>query len=158
MTIAVGDRLPSVELTEGTPGNKVNPAAAFASGKHVIFGVPGAFTPGCDRTHLPGYVADRDAFTAKGVGEIACVSVNDAFVMAAWGASHGAEGKVRMLADAGGAFTTALGLDVQSAGLGGLRSKRYAMVVEDGVVTHLEIEPDGFGLSCSLSGGILAAL
>jgi len=158
MTIAVGDSLPSASLHENTPATKHDSAALFASGKHVIFAVPGAFTPGCSKTHLPGYVADFDQIAAKGVDSINCIAVNDVFVMAAWGVAHNADGKVRMLADPGGDFTKAVGLDVNAAVLGGLRSKRYSMIVEDGKVTHLNVEPDGFGLSCSLSGGVLEAL
>lgn len=157
MTIQIGDTLPHGVLSEGAPANKVD-TATFSTGRHLIFGVPGAFTPGCDKTHLPGYVADHAAFAAKGIDSIACVSVNDAFVMAAWGAAHAAEGKVRMLADADASWTRALGLDVQSAGLGGTRSKRYAMVVQDGVITHLEVEPDSFGLSCSLAPALIERL
>ncbi|MEQ1568526.1 MAG: peroxiredoxin [Myxococcota bacterium] len=158
MPIAIGQSLPSVVLDEGTPTQKVDPTTAFARGKHVIFAVPGAFTPGCDKTHLPGYLADYDQLRAKGVDSIACVSVNDAFVMAAWGAAHQAAGKVRMLADPRAEFTKALGLEVQAAGLGGTRSKRYVMVVQDGAVTHLDVEPDGFGLTCSLAPSLLARL
>ena len=149
MSIAVGDSLPAGSLHENTPGTKHNPAELFASGKHVIFAVPGAFTPGCSKTHLPGYVADHAAIAAKGIDSVNCVAVNDAFVMAAWGAAHNADGKIRMLADPAGEWTTALGLDVNAAVLGGLRSKRYSMVVENGTVTQLNVEPDGFGLSCS---------
>lgn len=158
MSIQVGDKLPSVELHEGTPANKVDIAALFAGKKGVLFAVPGAFTPGCSRTHLPGYVADFDRLREKGVEEVVCVAVNDAFVMAAWGEAHGAAGKVRMLADPAGAFTQAVGLDVHAAGLGGLRSKRYSMVIEDGVVKALNVEPDGFGLTCSLSNAVFDAL
>jgi len=158
MAIEVGQSIPSAELHEGNPGNKVDPAAKFASGKHVLFAVPGAFTPGCSKTHLPGYVADFDKLKAKGVDSIACVAVNDAFVMDAWGQAHGAAGKVAMLADPAGAFTRAVGLDVDAAVLGGLRSKRYAMVIENGTVTHLQVEPDGFGLSCSLAPAIADVL
>ncbi|MCB9681057.1 MAG: peroxiredoxin [Alphaproteobacteria bacterium] len=158
MSVQVGDSLPAGTLSEGAPGNKLETQALFGSGKHVVFAVPGAFTPGCSRTHLPGYVEDFDAIKAKGVDSIACVAVNDAFVMSAWGEAHGATGKIRMLADAQGTFTKAMGLDVDAPGLGGLRSKRYAMIVEDGTVTALEVEPDGFGLSCSLSNGILDKL
>lgn len=158
MAISIGDALPTTELDEGNPRTHVNPAEIFGRGKHVIFAVPGAFTPGCDKTHLPGYLADFDKLRAKGVDSIACVSVNDAFVMAAWGEAHQAAGKVRMLADPRAEFTKALGLDVEAAGLGGTRSKRYAMVVEDGRVTHLEVEPDGFGLSCSLAPSLLERL
>ena len=95
---------------------------------------------------------------AKGVDEIVCVSVNDAFVMQAWGDALGATGKVRMLADPAAVFTRALGLEVEAAGLGGTRSKRYSMIIKDGVVTALNVEPDGFGLSCSLSPSILTQL
>jgi 2-Cys peroxiredoxin 5 len=158
MSIEVGQSLPSAELHDGNPGNKVDPAEAFATGKHVLFAVPGAFTPGCSKTHLPGYVEDYDTLKGKGVDSIACVAVNDAFVMDAWGKAHGADGKIRMLADPAGAFTKAIGLDVDAAVLGGTRSKRYAMVIQDGKVTHLEVEPDGFGLSCSLAPSIAARL
>jgi 2-Cys peroxiredoxin 5 len=158
MSITVGQSLPAGELHEGTPATRHDPAKVFATGKHVIFAVPGAFTPGCSRTHLPGYVADRDAFAAKGVDSVNCVAVNDVFVMAAWGEAHGATGKIRMLADPAGAWTQALGLDVNAAVLGGIRSKRYAMLVEDGVVTRLQVEPDGFGLTCSLADSLLETL
>lgn len=159
MSIQIGDALPAGALHEGSPKTQVDPAEAFATGKHVIFAVPGAYTPGCTRTHLPGYVADAEAYAAKGVDSINCIAVNDAFVMAAWGEAYGAAGKIRMLADPAAVFTKAIGLDVDAtAALGGVRSKRYAMVVEDGKVTHLEVEPDGFGLSCSLSDGLLGKL
>jgi peroxiredoxin 5 len=158
MSVQPGDRLPSATLHEGTPKNEVKTEELFGSGKALIFGVPGAFTPGCSKTHLPGYIADRDAFAAKGISTIACVSVNDAYVMDAWGKAAGADGKVRMLADPRAEFTRALGLEVEAAGLGGTRSKRYAMVLEDGKITHLEVEPDGFGLSCSLAAPLLARL
>jgi 2-Cys peroxiredoxin 5 len=158
MTIAVGDAIPSGSLHENSPGTQHDPAQLFASGKHVLFGVPGAFTPGCSKTHLPGYVAGHDAWKAKGVDSINCLAVNDAFVMAAWGQAHEADGKVRMLADPAGDYATALGLDVNAAVLGGKRSKRFALVVEDGKVTHLQVEPDGFGLTCSLSESLLESL
>ncbi len=160
MAIQVGDSLPSATLHEGTPKGEVDPAKLFGpgSGKAIIFGVPGAYTPGCTRAHLPGYVEDHAKYAAKGIKTIACVSVNDAFVMDAWGKSAGAEGKVRMFADPQAEFTKKLGLDVDAPALGGTRSKRYAMVVEDGKVTHLELEPDGFGLSCSLSSSLMSKL
>ncbi len=158
MTIQIGDSLPSATLHEGSPGGKLDAAEVFATGKVLIFAVPGAFTPGCSNTHLPGYLNDYEAIKAKGVDQIACIAVNDAFVMNAWGEAHGAEGKIRMLADPQAEFTTALGLDVNAAALGGTRSKRYAMVVEDGKVTQLEVEPDGFGLTCSLSESIIDKL
>jgi 2-Cys peroxiredoxin 5 len=156
--ISVGDKLPSILLHHGTPATKVDSGALFAGKRGILFAVPGAFTPGCSRSHLPGYVADYEKLLAKGVDEVVCVSVNDAFVMTAWGEAHGATDKVKMLADPNADFTKAVGLDVQSVGLGGTRSKRYAMLVEDGVVTALHVEPDGFGLTCSLSNAVLAAL
>lgn len=158
MSIQKGDSLPHATLHEGSPANKLDPAEIFGKGRHVIFAVPGAFTPGCSKTHLPGYVADRAAFAAKGIDSVNCIGVNDAFVMAAWGEAGGATGKIRMLADPSAEFTKAVGLDVFSANLGGTRSKRYAMVVEDGKVTHLDVEPDGFGLTCSLAPSLLEQL
>jgi 2-Cys peroxiredoxin 5 len=158
MTIQIGERLPAATLHEGSPANKVDPTALFAGKRGVLFAVPGAFTPGCSKTHLPGYVTDAEALAAKGIEVIACVSVNDAFVMAAWGEAHGATGKIHMLADPEAAFTRALGLEVNAAALGGLRSKRYSMLLDDGVVTALNVEPDGFGLSCSLAPSLLAQL
>jgi 2-Cys peroxiredoxin 5 len=158
MTIQVGDKLPSIELHEGSPANKVDIAKLFAGKRGVLFAVPGAFTPGCSKTHLPGYVADAAKIRAKGVDEIVCVAVNDAFVMTAWGESQGAAGKVRMLADPQAAFAKAIGLDVQAPNLGGTRSKRYSMIIEDGVVKALNVEPDGFGLTCSLANTLLESL
>lgn len=154
MTISVGDALPSGTLQENTPGNQHDPAAIFSSGRHILFGVPGAFTPGCTNTHLPSYVNEYDVISGKGVDSINCISVNDAFVMNAWGAAYGAEGKVRMLADPAGEYVTSLGLQVMAKGLGGTRSKRFSMIITDGKVTALNVEPDGFGLTCSL-GNIL---
>ena len=158
MSTQVGEKLPSVELHEGSPANKVDTASLFAGKKTVLFAVPGAFTPGCSKTHLPGYINDAEALRAKGVDQIVCVAVNDAFVMSAWGEAQGATGKIRMLADPGAAFTKAIGLDVSSANLGGTRSKRYSMIIEDGVVRTLNVEPDGFGLSCSLAPSLLQQL
>ena len=158
MAIKAGDQLPSFELQEGTPGNKHDIAALFAGKTGVLFAVPGAFTPGCSLTHLPGYVQDADKLKAQGVELIVCVSVNDAFVMSAWGEAQGADGKVMMLADPDASFTKALGLHVDAGALGGVRSKRYSMLIKDGVVSELNLEPDGFGLSCSLSSQILDQL
>ena len=156
--IQIGDTLPSFDLQENTPGTKHNTATLFQGKRGVLFAVPGAFTPGCSKTHLPGYINDSEAIRAKGVDLVVCVSVNDAFVMKAWGDAHGAEGKVLMLADPDASFTKALGLDVNAGALGGVRSKRYSMIIEDGVVKALNVEPDGFGLTCSLSGGVLGQL
>lgn len=106
------------------------------------------------QTHLPGYVKKADDLKKQGVSEIVCVSVNDPFVMAAWGKDQRVDGKIRMLADPQGAFTKAMELDTDLAVLGGLRSKRYSMVVENGKVLSLQVEPDGTGLSCSLADAI----
>lgn len=158
MTISVGDKLPSATLHESNPGDKVDIAELCAGKTVILFAVPGAYTPGCSRTHLPGYVEQAEALRARGVDEIICVAVNDAFVMQAWGAAQGTEGKIRMLADPRAEFTRAVGLEVEAAGLGGTRSKRYSMIVRDGVVAVLNVEPDGFGLSCSLAPSILEQL
>ncbi|KAI4462845.1 peroxiredoxin [Holotrichia oblita] len=154
MPIKEGDALPNIDLFEETPANKVNIAKLSEGKKIVIFAVPGAFTPGCSKTHLPGYVKKADEMKKQGVSEIVCVSVNDPFVMAAWGKDQGVDGKIRMLADPQGAFTKAVELDTELAVLGGLRSKRYSMVVDNGQVLSLQVEPDGTGLSCSLADAI----
>merc|ERR1740137_14827 len=156
MPIQVGDAIPSVSVTEGTPNNKHNLAELFGDKKGVLFGVPGAFTPGCSKTHLPGYVSDFEKFKEKGVELVACMAVNDPFVMEAWGQAHGAEGKVRMLADAGGELTRAMDLELDAAAvLGNKRCKRFSMVVENGKVTAFNLEGDGTGLTCSLANEIL---
>lgn len=103
------------------------------------------------QTHLPGYVTKADELKSKGISEIVCIAVNDPFVMAAWGKEHKADNKVRMLADPSAAFTKAVDLATDLPPLGGVRSKRYSMVVEDGKITSLQVEPDGTGLSCSLA-------
>ncbi|XP_026225590.1 peroxiredoxin-5, mitochondrial [Anabas testudineus] len=162
MPIQVGERLPAVDVQEGEPGNKVAMDQLFKGKKGVLFAVPGAFTPGCSKTHLPGFVQQAGDLRSKGIQEVACISVNDAFVMAAWGKEHGADGKVRMLADPTGAFATAVDLVLDSEQivqvLGNKRSKRYAMLVEDGVVKKINVEPDGTGLTCSLAPNILSEL
>ena len=149
--IQVGQRLPDASLKEfietETPGCALGPnefkVADIVKGKKiVIFGLPGAFTPTCSAKHVPGYVASFDAIRRKGVDEIWCVSVNDAFVMGAWGRDQKAQGKVRMMADGGAQFTRALGLEQEIAGMG-TRSKRYSMLVEDGVVKTLDLEAPG---------------
>merc|ERR1712127_778047 len=156
MPINVGDKIPSVVLFEDSPANKVDIAELTAGKKTVIFGVPGAFTPGCSKTHLPGYVAAAAELQGKGVHEIVCVSVNDPFVMEAWGKDQGAEGKVRMLADTCGDLAKALELELDLAAvLGSVRCKRFSMLVEDGPVSKLNVEPDGTGLTCSLADKIV---
>ncbi|MEQ2219942.1 Peroxiredoxin-5, mitochondrial [Ilyodon furcidens] len=128
MPIQVGEALPAVEVQEGEPGNKVAMDQLFKGKKGVLFAVPGAFTPGCSKTHLPGFVQQAEELKSKGIQEVACISVNDAFVMAAWGKEHGADGKVRMLADPTGAFARAVDLLLDSDQivqvLGNQRSKR----------------------------------
>ncbi len=143
MTINVGDRIPSVTLKQLTPeGVKEFATDEIFRGKRIVLiAVPGAFTPACSQRHLPGFVERAADIKAKGIDEIACVAVNDAFVMGAWGRDQKAEGKVRMLADGSGDFTRALGLelDLSKGGLG-VRSKRYSMLVDDGVVKSLNVE------------------
>lgn len=158
MAIKVGDPLPSVEVSEREPGNKVNIAELFAGKTGILFAVPGAFTPGCSKVHLPGYVDDYEMLKSKGVDVIACISVNDAYVMEAWGNSQNATGKIRLLADASGKFTNAIGLAMDSESLGGLRSQRYSMVIRDGAVHALNLEPGGKGLNCSLAKNIASQL
>lgn len=157
--ISIGAKLPTGQLFEGSPAGAVATEALFSGKKVVIFGVPGAFTPGCSKTHLPGYISAADALKAKGVHEIVCMSVNDPFVMEAWGKAQGVDGKVRMLADTTGAYTKALGLDLDlTAALGGVRCKRFSAVVDNGVVTTLNVEPTEAptGMTCSLAEKIVA--
>ena len=151
MAIKVGDKIPSVTLRYLTPeGVKAVPSEEFFAGKKVVvFGLPGAYTRTCSSRHLPGYVTSADALRKKGIDAVACLSVNDAFVMDAWGKEHGAPGKVTMLGDGSAEFTQAIGLSVdrRSAGMG-IRSQRYSMVADNGVVTALHVEPSGeYGVS-----------
>lgn len=143
MTIAVGDSLPHVSFKTMTAEGvkELSSADIFAGKKVVLFAVPGAFTPTCSKTHLPGYVANYEAIKAKGIDTIAVTSVNDAFVMDAWSKSAGADGKVLFLADGSAAFATAIGVtvDLTAAGLG-IRSQRLSMLVDDGVVKELNFE------------------
>ena len=153
--IKAGDAIPNVDLFEGAPDKKVNLAEECKSGKYVIFGVPGAFTPGCSKTHLPGYVSTAEDLKAKGIKDIFCVAVNDPFVMAAWGENQNAGGKVRMLADTCGDLTKALELELDLAKvLGNVRCKRFSILVEDGKAAQVNIEPDGTGLTCSLASSL----
>lgn len=157
MTIQIGDRLPEGSLAEfvetETAGCTLGPntfqVADLVKGKTIaIFGLPGAFTPTCSAKHVPGFVQNAEAFKAKGVDEIWCISVNDAFVMGAWGREQKATGTVRMMADGNAAFTKALGLDADFSQHGmGTRSQRYSMLVVDGVVKQLNVEQGGFELS-----------
>jgi 2-Cys peroxiredoxin 5 len=157
--IQVGDKLPSANVFLGVPPAPTNFLERFGKGRVLVFGVPGAFTPGCSKTHLPGYVKDAEKIRAKlGVTEIVCIAVNDVFVMDAWSAQHDPKKSVTMVADAAADFAVKSGLKVDLPVLGGVRSSRFALVAEDGVVKHLFEEPDGKGLSCSLSDSILAKL
>jgi glutaredoxin/glutathione-dependent peroxiredoxin len=146
MTIKVGDKIPSVTLRYQTAeGVQAVASDDYFKDKTVaVFGLPGAYTRTCSSRHLPGYVANAGALKAKGIDEIACVSVNDAFVMGAWGKEHNAGGKVTMLGDGSCELTQALGLTVDRTEAGmGIRSQRYSMVVKDGVVSELNVEPSG---------------
>jgi peroxiredoxin len=143
MTIKVGDRLPSVTLRQVTPEGpkEINTDEFFRGRKVALFAVPGAFTPACSQRHLPGYVEKAADIKAKGVDEVACVAVNDPAVMTAWGKDQRCEGKVSMLADGSGDFARALGLELDLTKMGlGVRSKRYSMLVDNGVVKSLNVE------------------
>ena len=161
MAIKAGDTLPAdVKLMEmGDAGPKQVTVGELTKGRTVVlFAVPGAFTPTCSMKHLPGFVDKAAEIRGKGVDEIICLSVNDAFVMGAWGKEHGAGGKVRMVADGNGDFTRAVGLEMDASGFGmGSRSKRYAMLVKDGKVTELLVEPAG-GLNVSSAESVLGKL
>lgn len=145
MAIQVGDKIPAATFkVMGAEGPKdMTSDEIFAGKKVVFFAVPGAFTPGCSMTHLPGFVVNADAIKAKGVDTIACMAVNDAFVMGSWGQAQNAE-EILMLADGNGEFTSAIGMEMDASGFGmGTRSKRFGMIVEDGTVTYLGVEAPG---------------
>jgi peroxiredoxin len=154
MAIKVGDKVPA-----GTFGIMKNQTPAsittdelFKGKRVVLFSVPGAFTPTCSKTHLPGFVQNASALKAKGIDTIACLAVNDVFVMDAWAKSAGAEGKILMLADGNAAYTKALGLELDASGFGmGTRGQRFALVAKDGVVEKLMVEPSAG--QCTVSGG-----
>ena len=156
--IKVGDTLPNHTFQLLTKDGMKNPdtQALFAGKKVVLFAVPGAFTPTCSASHLPSFVVHADELKAEGVDSIICTSVNDAFVMKAWGEAQNAS-ELMMLADGDASFTKALGLEMDTAGFGGVRSQRYAMVIDNGVVTTLNVEaPKSFEVSNAET--ILAAL
>ena len=158
--IKVGDQIPSMTLTKATAeGPKpVTTDEIFKGRKVVMFAVPGAFTPTCSAKHLPGFVQNIDALKAKGVAEIVCMAVNDAFVMGAWGKDQAVGENITMLADGSGAFTKAMGLELDLVARGlGVRSQRFAMVVKDGKVSHLAVEAAG-GFDVSRAEAVLAAL
>jgi glutaredoxin/glutathione-dependent peroxiredoxin len=161
MTISVGDKLPSVTLRQVTPEGpkEISTDDFFRSKKVALFAVPGAFTPACSQRHLPGFVDKAADIKAKGIDEIACVAVNDAAVLGAWGRTQKSEGKVTMLADGSGDFARALGLelDLTKGGLG-IRSKRYSMLVDNGVVKSLSVEQQPGQVDASSAESLLKAL
>ncbi len=161
MPISAGDALPTdvklMEMGESGPA-PVSSGDLFAGKKVVLFAVPGAFTPTCSAKHLPGFVEKAAEIKGKGVDEIVCLSVNDAFVMGAWGKDQKADGKVRLVADGNGDFTKALGLTMDGTGFGmGERSQRYALIAKDGKVEELLVEP-GPGLDVSSAESVLSKL
>lgn len=159
MSIQTGDKIPDVTLkVMGEKGpTDITTGDIFNGKKVVMFAVPGAFTPGCSITHLPGYVVNADKIKAKGVDSIVCMAVNDAFVMDAWGKAQNAD-ELLMLADGNGELTAAMGLEMDGSGFGmGTRSKRFALIAEDGVISHLAVEPAG-GVDVSAAEKILEQL
>ena len=161
MTIAVGDKLPAATFKEKTADGpvEITTSQLFDGKKVILFAVPGAFTPTCTLNHLPGFLENRDAFLAKGIDDIAVVAVNDWHVMGAWAQHTGGMGKIHFLADWDGAFTNALGLDADLSGGGlGVRSKRYSMLVENGVVKSLNVEESPGQATVSGAAAMLEAL
>lgn len=160
MTIKTGDAIPSVKVMQSTADGpkEVDTAAMFAGKTVVLFGVPGAFTPTCSAKHLPGFVQHADALRAKGADVVACMAVNDVFVMGAWGKDQGVADKVTMIADGSADFTKAMGLefDLTARGLG-LRCQRFVLVAKDGKVTHVAVEAPG-AFEVSKAEAVLAAL
>jgi peroxiredoxin (alkyl hydroperoxide reductase subunit C) len=160
MAIAAGDSIPAMKIMEGTEdGPKELDTAAFFAGRTVVlFGVPGAFTPTCSAKHLPGFVEHAAALKAKGADAIACMAVNDAFVMKAWGKDQGALGTVTMIADGSAAFTKAMGLELDLTARGlGLRCQRFALIAKDGKVVHVAVEAAG-AFDVSSAEAVLATL
>lgn len=156
--ISVGDSIPAATITVISKDGQDNVSASdfFAGKKVVMFALPGAFTPTCSEAHLPGFVVKYDDIVAKGVDAVACLSVNDAFVMKAWQANQNAENLV-MIADGGAALTKAMDLVLDTGDFGGVRSIRYSMIVDDGKVTHLNLE-EGGGYEVSDADTILSQL
>ena len=158
MTVQVGDKMPEGALSVmGEKGPApINTSDIFNGKKVVLFAVPGAFTPGCSLTHLPGFVVKADEIKAKGVDSIVCMAVNDAFVMGAWGQAQNAS-EIIMAGDGNGDYTKALGLELDASGFGmGQRSKRFAMIVDDGTITYLGV--DDSGIEKSAADAVLAEL
>ncbi len=161
MTIAPGDLIPDVpvrHMVDGSPA-VVSSRELLGAGRVVLFAVPGAFTPGCSRVHLPGYAANATEIAGKGVDQIACISVNDVFVMDAWGQAHDVTGTITMVADPLAEFCRAAGLEIDATDKGlGVRSQRYAMVLQDGVVESLMLEDNGLSIANSTAECVLATL
>ncbi len=160
MAVQVGDKIPDVVIhvlgEDGRPA-AVQSGEVLGSGRVVLFSVPGAFSPGCSQVHLPGYLAKADALSEKGVDKVYCIAVNDAWVMGAWAEAQNADG-IGMLADGNGAFVGAMGLELDGSGVGfGTRSRRYAAVIDDGVITTLNLE-DGAGIEVSTCDVLLESL
>jgi peroxiredoxin len=161
MTIAVGDTIPAVDvriMRDGAPV-VVSSTEILGSGHVVLFAVPGAFTPGCSKQHLPGFISKAAELTSAGVDSIVCLGVNDVFVMDAWGTVQGVGDSIVMVADPLADFTKAIGMDVDASGAGlGVRSQRYAMVLQDGVVTDFMPEEGGFKIEASTAECVLTSL
>jgi peroxiredoxin (alkyl hydroperoxide reductase subunit C) len=160
MAIKTGDTIPAAKLTQATTEGprEISTQDLFGGKTVVLFGVPGAFTPTCSAKHLPGFVEQAAALKAKGIDTIACMAVNDAFVMKAWGESQGIQDEVLLLADGAAAFTKALGLELDLTARGmGIRCQRFALVAKDGVVSYLGIEEAG-AFDVSKAETVLAAL
>lgn len=152
--IRVGETLPHGELYEDFPTNVIQ-MPDFARGKNIVmFGVSGAFSPGCSKTHLKGYLKAATTMKNNGVDEIICVSVNDAYVMGAWAAQHNTKSKIRMFADPTGCFIYSLGLGMNLTQLGGFRAMRFSMVIINAIVREIHVEPDGIGLCCALADAL----
>jgi peroxiredoxin len=160
MSITDGDRIPDVDVT--VPGDDGMPRPTttgelLGRGRVVLFAVPGAFTPGCSNTHMPGFVVKLDDLKAKGVDTVACVAVNDAWVMKAWGESQNADG-IQLIADGNGSLAKAMGLEMDGSAIGlGTRSQRYAAIIDDGVITKLLVEP-ARGVDVSSAENVIANL
>ncbi|MBV9748957.1 MAG: peroxiredoxin [Acetobacteraceae bacterium] len=158
--IKVGDAIPSMKLAAATPDGpkEVTTEEALGGPRTVLFAVPGAFTPTCSARHMPGFLQNLEALKAKGVEKVACIAVNDPFVLNAWAKDQGVEGRITMLADGSATFTKALGLELDLTARGlGIRSQRYAMVIENGKVASLSVEPPG-GFEVSRAESVLEAL
>ena len=161
MTISAGQRIPEADLRVVTSdgADPVSSTDLLGTGRVVLFAVPGAFTPTCSQVHLPSYVETAQQLAAAGVDRIVCLSVNDPFVLAAWGAAQGVGSEITLVSDGNADFTKAVGMEVDASRAGmGLRSKRYAMVIEDGVVTTLLPEEDGFSAIVSTGQCVLDAI